>query len=262
MNTTLKTKMNGLSLNTLKTIAIFAMVIDHTAVIFLDPYHPLYAVMRFLGRITGPTMFFAAVEGYHHTRDLKKYLARLLFFAVGMHLPVFYLRDIKASSLLLEMDLPTLNVFFTIFFGVLAITVRQKIQYPILKIFLLCSIIIASIPADWGVQGVVVALIFDYYYGQLNNQLFGYLIWVLFDKGVLDMLTGPFRSFFETGTFYLNPDMYLWSGISSGTLLPYLLLHLYNGKRGRGGEVYKWFFYLFYPLHLAILGLIYFFLYR
>lgn len=255
------TQKKGLSLNVLKTIAIIAMVIDHSALMFVQFYSPLYILMRFIGRITGPTMFFAAAEGYRHTRNIKKYLSRLLLFAVLTHLPVLYFRDIKHTPLLQEMDLPTLNVFFTIFFGVLAIAVRRNVKNGILKLFLLCAIIIASVPADWGVEGVVIVLIFDYYSGNLNQQLFAYLIWVLFDKGVLNMMTNPFQSLLEGGGFYIDKDMYSWMSISSGTILPFFLLRFYNGRRGKGGEAYKWFFYLFYPLHLAILGLIYFLIY-
>ena len=38
--------------------------------------------------------------------------------------------------------------------------------------------------------------------------------------------------------------------------MPLALLRLYNGQRGRGGRFGKWFFYILYPAHLLVLGVI------
>jgi len=38
-----------------------------------------------------------------------------------------------------------------------------------------------------------------------------------------------------------------------GASLSFGLIYLYNGKRGPG---IKWFFYVMYPLHLSILGIV------
>lgn len=55
---------NGITLNSLKYIAILAMTIDHIAFAFVPDGTPLAIVMHIVGRITGPVMFFSAVEGY------------------------------------------------------------------------------------------------------------------------------------------------------------------------------------------------------
>ena len=41
-----------------------------------------------------------------------------------------------------------------------------------------------------------------------------------------------------------------------GLLLFLPFLFLYNGERGSRNPFHKWFFYLFYPLHLLALGLL------
>ena len=48
---------------------------------------------------------------------------------------------------------------------------------------------------------------------------------------------GPMRSFFQTGV----------------VLVPLVMIFLYNGKPGSRNAFHKWFFYVFYPLHILIL---------
>jgi hypothetical protein len=57
------------SIDALKYISIAAMLIDHTAYLFIEN-DLLYIVMRFIGRLSAPLMFYAAAEGYHHTNGL------------------------------------------------------------------------------------------------------------------------------------------------------------------------------------------------
>ena len=65
---------DGLSIDGLKYIAIIAMLIDHIGNAFVEEQTLLANIMYMIGRITGPIMFFAAVEGYHKTKNLKKYM--------------------------------------------------------------------------------------------------------------------------------------------------------------------------------------------
>ena len=66
-----------LSALSLKLIAIAAMVVDHVAFTFVPYGTPLWTVMDAVGKLTGPIMFYMAVEGFHHTRSIRRYLARL-----------------------------------------------------------------------------------------------------------------------------------------------------------------------------------------
>ena len=81
------TKNKLLNSNQLKLIAIVAMTVDHIAwAVF--PGYPLDAVpviMHIIGRLTCPIMCYFIAEGYHYTKNINKYTARLFIFAVISH---------------------------------------------------------------------------------------------------------------------------------------------------------------------------------
>ena len=75
----------GLSGNALKVIAIVAMTIDHMAWVGIETYEqaetPTQIFLHCIGRLTAPMMIFFVAEGYHHTRNFRHYLRRLLILA-------------------------------------------------------------------------------------------------------------------------------------------------------------------------------------
>ncbi len=240
-------KKGNLSLNSLKYIAIAAMLIDHIAIAFVDQDSNLFLAMDLIGRITGPIMFYAAVEGYHHTSNLTKYLKRLFIFAMISYLPAIY-------AFQTDFDPLNLNVIFTIFFGVLAITARRKITNPLLKTVIIFSLIIISVFGDYGVVGVLIILVFDFYYGNLKNQLFAYLVIVFSEFGVLYFFTNPIYNLAYGNAIdfqELRADI-----VNLGYFLPAILLSFYSGKQGQRSNFSKWAFYVFYPAHLIIIGII------
>lgn len=242
---------NGLSIDVLKYISIIAMLIDHIANAFIDDTTHLYIIMSLIGRITGPIMFFAAVEAYHHTRNLKKYIIRLFVFAIISYLPFMYAFSNRFNIL-------RLNIIFTILFGILAIHARRNIKNIFLKTVIILLMMIASLPADYGNSCIVTMLILDYYYGNRKNQIVGYLIVMAMEFDVLWLVMSPFWHLIYDGSFdisFLKENCYLL-----GYVLPIFLLCLYNEKRGKNYKFSKWFFYIFYPLHLSVIAVIRFFL--
>ena len=80
--------MNGeLTGTQLKVIALVTMIIDHIGVVLLEPNSVVYWVARSIGRLAFPIYCFLLVEGFIHTRNVKKYLGRLLLFAVISEIP-------------------------------------------------------------------------------------------------------------------------------------------------------------------------------
>ena len=77
----------GLNSNEVKLIAIIAMTIDHVTWLLFPGYQKIWWVMLLhaIGRLTAPIMWFFIAEGFHYTRNVKKYIARLFVFAVISH---------------------------------------------------------------------------------------------------------------------------------------------------------------------------------
>lgn len=249
----------GLSLNVLKYIAIIAMVIDHTAHTFVPEGSNWYILMRFIGRITAPIMFYAAVEGYHHTKNVRKYLFRLAIFAAISYLPfLLFINDVEIIE---DIEWLHQSVIYTIFLGVLAIHIRHQTKNSFFKWTLIILLGVLSVIGDWGETGFLIILVFDFYYGNFGYQAFGYILILLLKVGLLMNLVDHIVTwvYWEEWSFNVEDFKQYWLS-QYGMILPILLLSLYNGKKGRSGNFSKYFFYVFYPLHLLIIWIISYFL--
>ena len=199
---------------------------------FLDHYHYIIGgskILNVVGRIAFPIFAFTLSEGYVHTRSLKKYLFRLFIFAVSIQMP----------SILFGYDY-SMNIFFTLFLGLLSIYIfnLKKINI-ILKIILIGFVLFFSqkFKLDYGMYGILLVMNFnifrDYKFKILMNFLVLNIFNMIFPK-VFDLVDTQFFS-----------------------LISLVFIFMYNGKKGRS---MKYFFYLFYPIHFFILEVIKFFL--
>ena len=78
------TQTKGLNANQLKLIAIIAMTIDHLVWTLVPGYSTEWWVIlcHIIGRLTAPIMWYFIAEGYHYTRNIRKYAGRLFLLAV------------------------------------------------------------------------------------------------------------------------------------------------------------------------------------
>lgn len=68
------------------------MTADHLAWAIWQGFstNPVALVMHILGRLTCPIMCYIIAEGYHYTKNLKKYIGRMFLFAVISHFPYVF----------------------------------------------------------------------------------------------------------------------------------------------------------------------------
>ena len=69
----------------LKIIALITMFCDH----FGDAFIGHTSALNVIGRIAFPIFAFQISEGYIHTKNIKKYIARLLIFAIISQILIF-----------------------------------------------------------------------------------------------------------------------------------------------------------------------------
>lgn len=216
----------------LKIIALISMLFDHCGYIFFNRI----TFMNVIGKLSFPIFAFQISEGYKYTKNLKLYFFRLFMFAIAAQLPfILFLNCLGTTTF-------TLNIFFTLFLGLLSITVYDKSKNKKLSLlFVLFIITIAQvINCDYGWFGITIIFLF---YLFKDKKLFMNLSFILavVIKYIISYIQSPNK-------------IHIYFAIS--TCLSLLFINLYNNKKGRN---IKYLLYIFYPLHLMVLVLLKFF---
>ena len=229
----------GISGSALKWVAVLSMLVDHFTIIFFHGSAmsgtPLisigqYYLLRGIGRLAFPIYAFLLAEGFYHTHSVEKYLRRLLLFGLVSEIPF----DLAFQGSWL--DLSYQNVYFTLFLGLLAAWLWQRLT--------------CGDPSSCGAPRVlgglfcIAAAVAAAAYGQTDYGAWGVLVivsMVLFRdmKWMRDLLSG---------CFLLGS-----SALEIFGFVDFALFRAYNGQRGRQS---KYLFYVFYPAHLLLLTLL------
>lgn len=149
---------SGLDSNMLKLIAIAAMTADHIAWLLFPGYptDPLPIILHIIGRLTCPIMCFFVAEGYHYTRDIKKYTARLFVFAVISHFAyIFASNDFADWHSFIPFYygniLNQTSVIWSLAWGLVLLRIadnnRIKMPAKVILTLLICAV---ALPADWS----------------------------------------------------------------------------------------------------------------
>jgi len=226
----------GLTSNGLKIIAIIAMTIDHAATTLFPRYSLDLPVMfmHTIGRLTAPIMMFLIVEGYHHTRNLKKYLFRLFILAVISHFAYTFCFGKEYKTIFDQT-----SVIWAFLMGLIALIVRENDKLKTWqKHLMLFPVIWAAFPADWSSPAALAILYMGLNYGNFKKQMISLVICI--------------AAYAVIYAIFLNVVYGLMQML---IVLAIPVLYQYNGRRGTWKGM-KWFFYIYYPLHLFLLGLI------
>jgi hypothetical protein len=208
----------------LKIIAIITMTMDHIGIIL----HPNVFLLRVVGRLAFPLFAYLIALGIESTKRPGKYLLTLVSFALISQIPY---------SLAFEIQLiERLNIIFPLFLSALTLYALKRGKTQTFLIGLIFSILISI---------------------ALNMEGTFYVILIVAcmklvikkpEIGVL-ALVGV--------NLLLFPDIQLFSLLA----VPLILMHMINplkietviSERSVYYLLQKYFFYLFYPLHLVLL---------
>lgn len=216
----------GITASTLKWIAIISMLIDHFGIAIywqLEQHtYSTYEILRYIGRIAFPIYCFLIVEGFFLTKNVWKYIGRCLIFAFLSEIPfdmAIYGRIWYPYSQ---------NVYFTLVIGLCTLVVLDKVRgYDVISIVKQLTVIAIG-------AGVAQFLEVDYHYlGVLFIVMFYYCREM--NKWHRDLIGAAAFSYEVTAPLAMIP------------------IHFYNGERGMS---LKYVFYLVYPVHLLLYGMI------
>lgn len=218
-----------LSGSALKIIAVVSMVIDHCAYYLMDGNTMAYDVMRCFGRIAFPVFAFLVAEGFAHTRNRMRYFISLLLFAAVSEVPWYLLNGADGTH----------NVMFTLALGVSALAVFERLrEHRILCCFfiLLTAWLATWLGTDYEWRGVLLIVV-SYLFGIIRSMNTPIIL-----RRMMQLL-------------FVFPLMMHYGII--GALLACAVIFLYDGTRGFiHGNVAKYGFYAFYPVHLITILII------
>ncbi len=226
-------KFKILSGSALKIIAVISMFIDHSAHVLKNDLgfmnlvlfsfggidYSIYYIMRFIGRLAFPIFCFLIVQGFIHTKNVKKYCLRLLAFAFISEIPFNLM--MRGSFI----DPGHQNIYFTLFIGVIVLWIYEKTDGHLFKFGFITVLVVIThfLNTDYGAKGVLLIL----------------LIYVLRQSPSMQVL---FSNFLLSSTGKLF------------SLCAFIPINMYNGERGFiKSKALKLGFYIFYPAHILLL---------
>ncbi|MEG2928463.1 MAG: TraX family protein [Oscillospiraceae bacterium] len=247
----------------LKLLALALMFIDHIAEFI--PGTPIW--FHWLGRLSAPIFLFSMAWGFKYTHDRKKYVLRMYLFGVLMSVMNFVLNNLYSGRAYMYI---INNIFVTLFLVAVIVWIIEiqrenpKKGSKLAACFILWQVIstllclgasslISSmntpiigavtaniLTAEGGVPFVILGVLI--YFAKENPRKLSW-VYVIYTGLMFLLRIGP--SVTLDWIFNVN---YQWMMVFS---LPFMLM--YNGKKGRG---LKYLFYIFYPVHIALLFLL------
>ena len=202
-----------------------------------------------IGRLAFPIFAFMNVEGYFHTRNLKKYVLRLFVFALISEIPFNLMLGSRIFYPIHQ------NVLWTFLLGIAMIHWNEKAKNaPVWRRILRAASSVAVgflvgtlTMVDYFGAGVLTVLVFYFLRGRKWWHFAGQLIALYYINA--EMLSGfsyQWEIFGHT----------VWVVRQSFAVLALIPIRLYRGRQGHHSKAFRWLCYGFYPAHMLLLALI------
>ncbi|OQC11416.1 MAG: TraX protein [Tenericutes bacterium ADurb.Bin087] len=263
---------------TLKLVAMSAVIIDHVALLFINPALPLYTFMRVIGRIAFVLYAFFISEGVIYTKNTNKYLLRIFYLYL-------ILQALIIGVLLYDPVYELKNIFATLLAGASLLVYFerkewQKVYYLLPFVVLVTINLLAhftkhawliAFAGDGGLFGL--AMITSFY---VARKLAVYLLkrYPLHDTDAENETANSGQKsaqhmynigccvslLFIALIWYIlsvyNSDM-PDGALQSFSLISIPLLLLYNGRLGHSSKAWRIIYYAFYPVHVVLLVVVF-----
>ena len=218
----------------LKFLALVCMTVDHVGMVFF----PGQIIFRQIGRLAFPIFAYMIAEGCYHTHRMGSYLGKMVLAGAVCQAVYYFFMDSLYQSVLVTFSLAIALIWL--------LKKAREGSSGLWYVLSLCGIaavyfvterLASYLPGtdyavDYGFFGVMLPV--AVYLGRTKGEKLTLAAILLL---ALAMVTG-------TVQFY--------------ALLTLPLLALYNGKRGKG--LGKYFFYIYYPLHLVVIQIVAYFI--
>ena len=227
----------------LHIIAMTLMLMDHLWATLL----PAREWLTCAGRVAFPIFAFMAVEGYFHTRSFKKYILRMLLFAVLSEIPF----DLMYGG---TWFYPVhQNVLWTFLLGLLGVWLMEQVRKKG-KTWMYLLVCVLVVPAglvlgtlcmvDYYGVGVLTVFVFYFLHGRKWWCFLGQLA-ALYWLNV-ELLGGLM---YPVQLFGMEFEL-CQQGLALLALIP---IWLYRGRQGYHSKPFQYLCYEFYPVHILLL---------
>lgn len=238
MSFTIRRPLSG---NMLKWIAALFMVIDHVGYIFF----PGKAIFRILGRLSFPIFAFMIAEGCRYTKHKIRYFLSVFLLAFVCQVAYYITERSLFMCVLVTFSLSILTIYAmqhmkdTFCSGKASVAAKLLSAFILIGVMVFVYVVNLFVEIDYGFAGCMLPV-----FAALPStpRKDAPQRWLKFDTLTVRIL------FLGVGLVFLalsRTTKPFWSLLS----LPFLFL--YSGKRGKRNM--KYFFYVFYPLHLLLL---------
>lgn len=244
-------KKQGLSQEALKVIACITMLIDHigaTLVIrslqsmpmqeeTVELVSNIYYALRIIGRIACPIYCFLLVEGAYHTRDPKKYGLRLFIGMLLSEIPFDLAFSFRGRVCF---DWTSNSVMMTLLLGFCMIEAMKRTEgFRRAAVILPFYIATEVLHTDYSGLGILMIALFALTRELPREKLYRAI-------GLCAVVYPGSRLFIGSAAVNLE-----WFAVLA--LIP---IFCYDGRKLTHSKAVQWAFYLFYPVHIALLALL------